>query len=71
MPAELHSNILAPFKYVLTVDLNFLGIITAGLFALVLLAVSFLTRARKARRCDDRLNLPNPQRERRTAISER
>lgn len=48
MPAELHSNILAPFKYVLTVDLNFLGIITAGLFALVLLIVSFLTSTRRA-----------------------
>jgi DMSO/TMAO reductase YedYZ heme-binding membrane subunit len=48
VPAELHSNILAPFKYVLTVDLNFLGIITAGLFALVLLIVSFLTSTRRA-----------------------
>ena len=48
MPAELHSNIPAPYKYVLTVDLNFLGIITAGLFALVLLTVSFLTSTRRA-----------------------
>ena len=48
MPAELHSNIPAPFKYVLTVDLNFLRIITAGLFAPVLLTVSFLTSTRRA-----------------------
>ncbi|TFD35091.1 hypothetical protein E3T40_08635 [Cryobacterium sp. TMT1-19] len=46
--AELHSNILAPLISVLTVDLNFLGIITAGLFALVLLTVSFLTSTRRA-----------------------
>ena len=48
MLAELHSNIRAPLIYVLTVDLNFLGIITAGLFALFLLTVSFLTSTRRA-----------------------